>query len=100
MTATYVALAVFLVAAIGALIAGYFPMDFPGPPRTASGRLHALGGALTFPSWVLGTLFFSLSVGRHHSWGKRACSSSVPSTPLETGLVEFFPAERNPVSGK
>lgn len=54
---TRAALLVFLVAAGGALLAGIFPMDFPGPPRTTSGRLHALGGALAFPAWVLGTFF-------------------------------------------
>ena len=48
----------------GAILAGLFPMDFPGPPHTASGRLHALGGLLTFPTWVLGTVFFSVSVRR------------------------------------
>jgi 4-hydroxybenzoate polyprenyltransferase len=30
--------------------------------------LHALGGALTFPAWVLGVFLFSLSVRRDHRW--------------------------------
>ena len=62
---TRTAFVVFLVAAAGALVAGLFPMDFPGPPQTASGRLHALGGALTFPTWVVGAFLFSLSARRH-----------------------------------
>ena len=44
----------FLIAAAGAVLAGIFPMDFPPPPRTTSGRLLALGGMLTFLPWVTG----------------------------------------------
>jgi hypothetical protein len=58
----------FLVAAAGAVLAGIFPMDFPPPPRTTSGRLHAVGGALTFFPWVIGTLLFSLSARRNQRW--------------------------------
>lgn len=67
---TRIGLSLFLLATTGALIAGLFPMDFPGPPRTSSGRLHALGGVLTFPAWVLGVFLFSLSVRRDHRWGR------------------------------
>lgn len=42
---TRVACVAFVIAGIGAVLAGLFPMDFPGPPRTVSGRLHVLGGA-------------------------------------------------------
>jgi hypothetical protein len=52
------AVCAFVVAATGVIIAGIFPMDFPGSPPTSAGRLHALGGLLTFPIWVLGTLLF------------------------------------------
>lgn len=69
---TRVAFAAFLVAGVGAILAGLFPMDFPGPPRTASGRWHALGGALTFPAWVLGTLLFSLKIRHDRRWARRA----------------------------
>jgi len=58
----------FLVAAAGAMLAGIFPMDFPPPPRTTSGRLHAVGGALTFVPWVMGTLLFSMSARRDQRW--------------------------------
>ena len=53
-------------------MAGLFPMDFPGPPHTSSGRLHALGGLLTFPSWVVGTLLFSLSIRRADGWSRHS----------------------------
>ena len=67
---TRTAFSLLLTAAAGALLAGFFPMDFPGPPQTTSGRLHALGGALCFPAWVLGVFLFSLSVHRDRSWRK------------------------------
>lgn len=65
---TRAAVSACFIAGAGAVLAGLFPMDFPGPPRTASGRLHVLGGALTFPAWVLGTFLFSLSVRRDRYW--------------------------------
>ncbi|HJQ64173.1 MAG TPA: DUF998 domain-containing protein [Burkholderiales bacterium] len=56
------------VATIGAALAGSFPMDFPGPPFTLSGRLHAAGGVLTFFPWVLGTLSFTLALRTDPRW--------------------------------
>jgi hypothetical membrane protein len=61
--------ALFILAAIGAVIAGIYPMDFPPPARTFSGRLHVVGGMLTFPSWVLGTLVFSVRLRRDQRTG-------------------------------
>jgi hypothetical protein len=58
----------FLIATGGAVLAGIFPMDFPPPPQTSSGRLHALGGVLTFVPWVIGTSLFSLSMRRDQRW--------------------------------
>ena len=69
---TLVAQAAFVIASVGAMVAGLFPMDFPGPPRTVSGGLHALGGALTFPTWVIGTLLFSLRIRRDPRWARRS----------------------------
>ena len=43
---TRIAFSVFLISASSVLLAGLFPMDFPGPPRTSSGRLHATGGPI------------------------------------------------------
>ena len=65
-----VASLMFFVAAAGAVVAGTFPMDFPPPPRTTSGRLHAVAGALTFIPWVIGTLLFSLSARRDQQWAR------------------------------
>jgi hypothetical protein len=62
----------FLTAAAGAVVAGIFPMDFPPPPRTTSGRLHAVGGVLTFVPWVMATVLFSLSATRNQRWRRRS----------------------------
>jgi len=69
---TRVAGIAFLIASVGVVIAGLFPMDFPGPPQTVSGRLHAIGGTLTFPTWVFGALLFSLSMRRVKGWAQRS----------------------------
>jgi Protein of unknown function (DUF998) len=68
---TRIAGVAFLIAAAGAVSAGLFPMDFPPPPRTLSGRLHALSGVLTFLPWAIGTLLFSLGIRRDHRWARR-----------------------------
>jgi len=61
---TRVALWAFFTAGAGAVLAGLFSMDFPGPPRTVSGWLHAAGGLLAFLPWPVGTFLFSLSIRR------------------------------------
>jgi len=80
------AFSVFLIAAAAALVAGLFPMDFPPPPRTSSGRLHALAGLISFPTMVLGAVLFSLSFRRDRYW-KRV---SVPLLALSGGSVGVF----------
>jgi len=83
---TRTAASVFLIAAAAALVAGLFPMDFPPPPRTSSGRLHALAGLISFPTMVLGAVLFSLSFRRDRYW-KRV---SVPLLALSGGCVGVF----------
>jgi hypothetical membrane protein len=83
---TRTAFSILLIAAAGALLAGIFPMDFPGPPHTSSGRLHALGGAFTFPTWVLGVFLFSLSGRRDLYW--RSVSRRL--LVLSAGIIGVF----------
>jgi hypothetical protein len=61
---TRIAFVFALIACAGTLLAGSFPMDYPPPMRTTSGRLHVLGGGLAFPAVILSSIFFSLSI-RH-----------------------------------
>jgi hypothetical protein len=83
---TRIACSALLIAAAGALLAGLFPMDFPGSPRTSSGRLHALGGSICFPTKVLGTFLFSLSIRRDECWRR----VSVPLLALSAGIIGVF----------
>lgn len=95
---TRVACVAFVIAAGGAVLAGLYPMDFPGPPRTVSGRLHSLGGALSFPPWVVGTALFSLSARRDRRWIRRSgtlfglalgCIGALAVLLLSVGLWGF-----------
>jgi hypothetical protein len=83
---TRIAFSVFLIAAAGVLLAGLFPMDFPGPPRTSSGRLHAVGGSLAFPTMALGAFLFSLSFRRDGYWRR----VSVPLLAFSAGIIGVF----------
>jgi hypothetical protein len=87
---TRIACVAFLIAVAGAMLAGLFPMDFPPPPRTLSGRLHALGGVLTFLPWVIGTSLFSLSIRHDHRWAHRL-STLFPLSVLSIGMVAVLP---------
>ena len=80
----------FLIAGAGVVLAGSFPMDFPPPPRTVSGRLHVLGGVLTFLPWVIGTLMFSLSIRRDHGSARRSGTLFALSL-LSIGMVAVLP---------
>ena len=80
----------FLIAAVGAVVAGIFPMDFPPPPRTLSGRLHALGGVITFLPWVIGTSLFSLSMRGDERWG-RSSGTLFAIALLSIGVAAALP---------
>ena len=83
---TSIAFAVVLVAAAGVFLAGIFPMDFPPPLRTSSGRLHALGGLLAFPGIAVGLSLFSLSFRRDGYW--RGVSTVL--LVLAAGMIAAF----------
>ena len=88
---TQVALAIALIAGAGTILAGIFPMDFPPPMRTRSGRLHALGGAMTFPSLVLASNLLSLSFRRSDKWrGVAGSSSALAAGMIFAVLLTFF----------
>jgi len=77
---------IFCVVACGGVLAGTFPMDYPGPPQTLSGRLHAIGGALSFPPWVIGVLIASFLARRDPRWADVSRSLLV----LSLGAVGMF----------
>ncbi|HEV8711718.1 MAG TPA: DUF998 domain-containing protein [Candidatus Binatia bacterium] len=83
---TNAALSLTLIAAAAFFVAGLFPMDFPPPPRTPSGRLHLLGGLFAFPTMALSALLFSLSFRRDGYWR----TVSVPALTLSAGMIAAY----------
>jgi uncharacterized protein YjeT (DUF2065 family) len=83
---TWTAFFLFIIAAMGVLLAGLFPMGFPGSPRASSAQLHALGGRLAFPTMALGPFLFSLSFRSDRHWRRIA----VPSLILSSGIIILY----------
>ena len=80
----------FIMATAGAVLAGFFPMDYPPPPQTLSGRLHALGGVITFVPWVIGTSLFSLSMQADQRW-VRPSGTLLAIAVLSVGIAAALP---------
>ncbi len=92
--ATSIALAAFRIGAAGALLAAIFPMDYPGPPKTPSGVLHAVGGGVGFLSWISGTVLFTAGIRKDPAWtrlsdavGVLAAASVVGAAVLITSIA-------------
>ena len=83
---TRIACVLALVACAGMLLAASFPMDYPPPVRTTSGRLHALGGGLAFPGMILSSSLVSLSIRQDDDWKRVAGVVS----GLSVGIVAAF----------
>lgn len=83
---TRAAFFLIVIAAAAFVLAGIFPIEFPGPPQTLPGRLHLLGGLLGFPSMSFGLFLFSLSLRRHQEW--KTVSKAL--LLLSSGLVAVF----------
>ena len=83
---TWAAFSLFIIAAMGVLLAGLFPMRLPGLPHTSSPHLHALGGRFAFPGMALGAFLFSLSFRSDQHWRRIA----VPSLMLSGGIIVVF----------
>src|SRR5688572_26460218 len=83
---TRIGFVVALIACAGVLLAGSFPMDYPPPMRTTSGRLHALGAALAFPGTILSSILFSLSIRHDPEWKRVA----VVASGLCVGIAAAF----------
>ncbi len=66
-----------LVGAVGGILAGVYPMDDAGSEATQSGFLHMVAGMLSFPSFALGPLLFSLAICRSAS-SEAPCRFALP----------------------
>ena len=82
----------FLVGAIGLLLAGIFvtdPVNTAIEARTTSGSLHNLGGALGLGGF-LGTLIFSARLLRHESWRSARKAVGVATAVVVLGFLIAF----------
>lgn len=61
---SFAVLALFVVPAVGMYLAGVYPMDEEFPPGSVSGRLHGVGGFLTFLPLSLAPLIATWILGR------------------------------------
>jgi hypothetical protein len=89
-----IAFAAALIASAGVLVAGIFPLDWPPPPRTSSGRLHALGGMLAFSGMALTPCLFSLNFRSDGYWRKVSVVSLILSSGIIAGFILFLFAIR------
>lgn len=81
-----IAFAAALIACAGVFVAGIFPLDWPPPPRTSSGRLHALGGMLAFYAMALAPALFSLNFRSDGYWRR----VSLVALTLSAGIIAVF----------
>ncbi len=81
-----IAFVVALVVCVGFFVAGSFPMDFPPPARTISGRLHLMAGIFTFPAMALASSLFSLSIRRGGDWER----VSTVTSALSVGIIAAY----------
>lgn len=58
----------FVLMAVGVVLAALFPMDAEGAPATMSGRLHELGGFLVFPWMPIALLVVARRYRRDARW--------------------------------
>jgi hypothetical protein len=79
--ASFVAPMVLVLMALGAAIAGAFPMDARGAPPTIGGRLHLAGGLLVFPLMPIVPLAVARRFRRDARW------RSYHAYTLTTGLL-------------
>ncbi len=84
------AISLFVLAAVGILIAALFPVDPAGQAATTTGRIHRSAASVTFFS-ELGALFvFSVAFGRYPHWRNQQLVSMVISVSAALAMVAFI----------
>ena len=93
------AFVVALIAVAGVFIAGIFPMEWPPPPRTTSGRLHGLGGMLAFSGMAFAPCLFSLNFRRDGHWRTVSNVALALSANIIVAFILFMFAVRGGFGG-
>ena len=84
------AFVVALIAGAGILIAGIFPIEWPPPPLTTSGRLHRLGGMLAFSGMALAPCLFSLNFRSDGHWRTVSAVALALSASIIAAFILFL----------
>lgn len=74
---------------IGVVLAGLFTMNAPGEPATLAGRLHMLGGFLTFP-WMPVALLLVARRFRHDEHWRSYFHYTLATGILSLATIIFF----------
>ena len=93
------AFVVALIAGAGIFIAGIFPIEWPPPPRTTSGRLHALGGMLAFSGMAFAPFLFSLNFRNDAHWKTVSSVALALSASIIAAFILFLFAVRGGFGG-
>lgn len=83
------AFVVALIAGAGIFIAGIFPIEWPPPPLTTSGRLHALGGMLAFSGMAFAPCLFSLNFRSDGHWRTVSAVALALSASIIAAFILF-----------
>ncbi len=93
------AFVVALIAGSGIFIAGIFPIELSSPPRTTSGRLHALGGMLAFSAMTFAPCLFSLNFRSDGHWRRVSVVALALSASIIAAFILFVFAIRGGFGG-
>jgi hypothetical membrane protein len=84
-----VALALFVLAALGVAANGVFPTDLAGAPQTDTGQVHNLLGLGVFLAMILSYPFSAWSMRRTPGWGGHALYTAL-TAPVAFVLLFVF----------
>lgn len=87
---SWVGLVLLGIWGVGVLIAGIFPTDLKGAPRTTSGSIHDMASVLAFFSLILATIFLSWRFKQDEKWSSFHRPALILSVMMMLALIGFF----------
>ena len=87
---TVAAVVLFETAAVGIVVAGLFPVDVTGAPRTVAGLAHRAVVAVSFPAELAAISLFSSAFAQHPYWRQASGPSLALSSTGAFGLAVFL----------
>jgi len=86
----WLGLVLFGIWAAGVLIAGIFPTDLQGAPKTTSGNIHDMASVWAFFSLVLATILLSWRFKQDEKWSSFHRPALILSVMILLALIGFF----------